>query len=114
FTGWDGAASTGPWRIDVLTVDPAKFRGRLVGAYGPDLENRETTSALASAAGAKAAVNAGFFVLDPAAGAPGDPAGVGVYGGRLLSEPVRGRPAFTVDSRTGRVAVHRYSWRGAV
>ncbi|MFF1502678.1 SPOR domain-containing protein [Streptomyces sp. NPDC058316] len=78
YTGWDGNPDDrGPWRIDVLTIDPDRFRGRLTASYGPDLENRERTSELAAAAGATAAVNAGFFVLDPSAGAPGDPAGVG-------------------------------------
>ncbi|WP_225635400.1 phosphodiester glycosidase family protein [Streptomyces solaniscabiei] len=92
FTGWDGEATDrGPWHIDVLTIDPRTFRGGLEASYGPDLENRETTSVLSNAAGATAAVNAGFFVLDPKAGAPGDPAGVGVYDGRLLSEPVSDR-----------------------
>src|SRR5205085_12176236 len=63
FTGWDGAATdTGPWRVQVLTLDPPSFRGGLVASFGPDLERRETTSALATAAGAVAAVNAGFFV----------------------------------------------------
>lgn len=114
-TGWDGAATDrGPWHIDVLTIDPRRFRGSLRASYGPDLENRETTSALADAAGAVAAVNAGFFVLDPRAGAPGDPAGVGVYGGRLLSEPVQGRPGVVVRDDGRRTEITRLGWRGQV
>ncbi|MEU1365187.1 phosphodiester glycosidase family protein [Streptomyces sp. NPDC005803] len=115
YTGWDGNSSDrGPWRIDVLTIDPGRFRGALKASYGPDLENRERTSELAAAAGATAGVNAGFFVLDPNAGAPGDPAGVGVYDGRLLSEPVNGRPGL-VTSDTGRhTTVARLTWRGRV
>jgi hypothetical protein len=115
FTGWDGAATDrGPWVVRVLTIDPRTFRGHLDGDFGPDLERRETTSALATAKGAAAAVNAGFFVLDPASGAPGDPAGVGVYGGRLLSEAVNGRPSFvfTKDARHAEVA--RHTWTGSV
>ncbi len=115
FTGWDGApADRGPWRVQVLTIDPARFRGDLAGDFGPDIERRETTSALAGARGATAAVNAGFFVLDPASGAPGDPAGLGVYNGQLLSEAVNGRPvfAFTADGRHAGVA--RYRWAGQV
>ena len=115
FTGWDGSPTDeGPWRVQVLTIDPLVFTGSLAASYGPDLERRETTSALAAASGAVAAVNAGFFVLDPASGAPGDPAGVGVYGGRLLSEAVNGRPAF-VFGRDGRDSeVLRLSWTGTV
>ncbi|MBE7163631.1 MAG: phosphodiester glycosidase family protein, partial [Williamsia herbipolensis] len=117
YTGWDGDAgakpSRGTWSIRVVTIDPLRFTGRLTGDYGPDLYDRETTSALARAAGATVAVNAGFFVLDPAAGAPGDPAGVGVYNGRLVSETTNGRPALIVGSNA-RARVARMTWRGAV
>ncbi|MET8569367.1 phosphodiester glycosidase family protein [Streptomyces sp. NPDC004783] len=115
FTGWDGAATDrGPWHIDVLTIDPRRFHGGLGASYGPDLENRETTTALSNAAGATAAVNAGFFVLDPKAGAPGDPAGLGVYDGRLLSEPVGTRPSLVLHDNGGRTEIARYTWRGRV
>ncbi|WCN04279.1 phosphodiester glycosidase family protein [Streptomyces sp. M92] len=115
YTGWDGDADArGPWHVDVLTIDPRKFRGRLDASYGPDLENRETTSDLSTTAGATAAVNAGFFVLDPKAGAPGDPAGVGVYDGRLLSEPVAGRPGLVLHDNGRRTQVTRLTWRGSV
>ena len=115
FTGWDGAANDrGPWRLQVLTVDPATFVGELTASYGPDIERRETTSALAAAAGATAGVNAGFFVLDPAAGAPGDPAGVGVYDGQLLSETVDGRPAFVLRRDATASRVVRLRWAGSV
>jgi hypothetical protein len=114
FTGWDGAESTGPWHVDVLTVDPKAFRGRLIGSYGADIETRETTSTTARATGATAATNAGFFVLDPKAGAPGDPAGLGVYGGKLLSEATNGRPAFVFHADGRQSAVTRFTWQGAV
>jgi hypothetical protein len=119
FTGWDGetddvTGSTGPWHVQVLTIDPKEFSGTLDASYGPDLERRETTSALAAAAGARAAVNAGFFVLDPKAGAPGDPAGVGVYDGRLLSEPTAGRPALVIGENARGTSVVRFRWQGEV
>ncbi|WP_329204045.1 phosphodiester glycosidase family protein [Streptomyces sp. NBC_00683] len=115
YTGWDGdPADRGPWRIDVLTIDPGRFRGGLKASYGPDLEVREKTSELAAAAGATAAVNAGFFVLDPRAGAPGDPAGVGVYEGRLLSEPVNGRPGLVIRDSGRHSRVARLTWKGRV
>ncbi|MEW2296762.1 phosphodiester glycosidase family protein [Streptomyces sp. NPDC006743] len=115
YTGWDGDSSArGPWHIDVLTIDPWRFGGSLQASYGPDLESRETTSRLSEEAGATAAVNAGFFVLDPAAGAPGDPAGVGVYDGRLLSEPVSGRPSLLVHDDGRRTQIARLTWQGSV
>ncbi|GAB2555929.1 phosphodiester glycosidase family protein [Kribbella endophytica] len=117
YTGWDGepddiSGSTGPWKVQVLTIDPKKFRGTLDASYGLDLEARETTSTLATLTGATAAVNAGFFVLDPKAGAPGDPAGVAVYDGRLVSEPTAGRPALVIGARG--TSVERYRWHGEV
>ncbi|TDV46265.1 phosphodiester glycosidase family protein [Actinophytocola oryzae] len=115
FTGWDGAPTDrGPWVVRVITIDPQRFRGSLVGDFGADIERRETTSALAAARGATAGVNAGFFVLDPAAGAPGDPAGVGVYNGRLLSEAVNGRPSFVFAANGRHAGVTRNTWTGTV
>jgi hypothetical protein len=115
FTGWDGLPTDrGPWRVRLLTIDPERFRGSLVASFGPDLEDRETTSALSLAAGATAAVNGGYFVLDPASGAPGDPAGVGVYGGRLLSETVDHRPALVLRDDARRTQVNRLTWSGFV
>ena len=115
FTGWDGnQPDRGPWEVRVLTIDPRAFEGTLTGDYGPDLESRETTSALAAAKNATAAVNAGFFVLDPAAGAPGDPAGIGVYNKKLLSEATNGRPAFTFSDNAKKADVARQTWTGAV
>lgn len=115
FTGWDGdSTDRGPWVVRVLTIDPRTFRGDLTGDFGPDLERRETTSALAAARGATAAVNAGFFVLDPKAGAPGDPAGVGKYDGRVLSEATNGRAAFTFARDGWRAGVSRHTWTGTV
>jgi phosphodiester glycosidase len=115
FTGWDGdSTDRGPWEVRVLTIDPRAFRGDLVGDFGPDLERRETTSALAAAQGATAAVNAGFFVLDPASGAPGDPAGVGVYANKVLSEPTNDRPALTFSTDARHAAVTRHTWTGTV
>jgi hypothetical protein len=119
YTGWDGepddvAGSTGPWHVDVLTIDPRRFSGRLDATYGRDLEQRETTSQLAALTGAHAAVNGGFFVLDPAAGAPGDPAGVGAYDGRLVSEPIAGRPALVVRDDARGTSIVRLRWHGEV
>ena len=69
FTGWDGSPTDrGPWHLQVLTIDPRTFAGRLFASYGPDIEDRETTSVLSRAVGATAGVNGGYFVLDPAAG----------------------------------------------
>ncbi|HEX2248667.1 MAG TPA: phosphodiester glycosidase family protein, partial [Arthrobacter sp.] len=119
YSGWDGDSAggdqqRGPWNIDVLTIDPKKFDGRLAASFGPDLERRETTSELAAQAGALAAVNAGFFVFNAQHGAEGDPAGAGAYSGQVLSEAVGDRPALVIDGRKATADVERLGWRGTV
>ena len=115
YAGWDGESlAKGQWTINVLTIDPRRFHGHLGATFGPDIVNRETTTALSTFAHAKAAVNGGFFVLDPASGAPGDPAGVGVYGGALESETVAGRPALVLDEHARHTRVVRPVWRGTL
>lgn len=113
FTGWDGGRSArGPWHVNVVTIDPRRFQGTLAGSFGPDLFDRETTSALSKASGATVGVNGGYFVLSPASGAPGDPAGIGVYDGRFLSEPINDRPALLLHDDARRTQVHRLTWQG--
>jgi hypothetical protein len=115
YTGWDGLRSArGPWHLNVVRIHPRTFRGTLRASFGPDLFNRETTSALSRAAGARLGINGGFFVLDPASGAPGDPAGVGVYRGRVLSEATNDRPALVLHANARHTAVRRLTWRGRV
>jgi hypothetical protein len=112
YAGWDGTSTAkGPWTVNVVTVDPRRFRGSIGGSYGPTLEKRETTSWLAAYEKASVAVNAGFFVFDPAAGAEGDPAGAAVYGGRLESEPVGSRPVLVLDPQARHTQVVRPTWR---
>ncbi|CAM5325656.1 phosphodiester glycosidase family protein [Streptomyces pharetrae] len=112
-TSEDGHATTGPWSLDVLVVDPARFRGRLRSELATGIvPGRETTSSVARRTGALAAVNAGYFVMGGdkhtpgswVAGTDGDPAGVSVIGGDLVSEAVNGRPALIVPTGSGRNA----------
>jgi Phosphodiester glycosidase/SPOR domain len=115
YSGWDGdSTARGPWTVNVVTVDPRRFRGALGGTYGPTLEHREKTTELAALERASVALNAGFFVFDPAAGAEGDPAGAGVYRGRLQSEPVGDRPVLVLRGRGRHTAIVRPSWSGSV
>ena len=113
FTGWDGQRTArGPWHVNVVTIDRRQFRGTLEGSFGPDIFDRETTSTLSRAAGATVGVNGGYFVLDPASGAPGDPAGIGVYDGRFLSEPINDRPALILRDDAKRTTISRFTWAG--
>lgn len=118
YTGWDGDQGTsensrGPWNLQVLTVDPKEYQGQLTSSFGPNLEDRETTSQLSAAAGALAAVNGGFFTMDPKAGAPGDPAGTAVHDGKVLSEPVGDRPSLVLGGKN-ESSVQRLHWHGSV
>lgn len=115
YQGWDGGtAAPGPWTVRVLTIDPQRFRGTIAPTFGPDLEHRETTTALAALTGARAAVNGGFFVMDPSAGAEGDPAGASSLAGTTLSEPVSGRPALLLRDDARHTRVVRPSWVGTL
>ncbi|MBG0851150.1 phosphodiester glycosidase family protein [Streptomyces spinoverrucosus] len=109
-SGEDGHATTGPWSLDVLVVDPARFRGSLRSELTDGIvPGRETTSSVARRTGALAAVNGGYFVTGGAhttpgnwvAGTDGDPAGISVIGGSLVSEAVNGRPALVVPGDSG-------------
>lgn len=93
WTGYDGEPSGGPWRVHVAVVNPHLFNGRVQATYGQAVSGRETTSAMSSAAGALVGINGGFFVIDGKDGIPGEPAGIGVYGGHLQSEATNGRVA---------------------
>ncbi len=53
-------------------------------------------------------------LLAPASGAPGDPAGAGVYRGRLQSETVTGRPVLVLHRSARGTAVLRPVWRGTL
>lgn len=116
YTGWDGDAeglsTAGPVDVEVLTIDPRRFRGEVDASFGPDLHDTETTSELGT--GALAAVNGGFFVFGPQHGAPGDPAGAGAYDGRVLSETVGDRPSLIIDSQSGRAQIQRLRWSGRI
>src|SRR3954451_3906117 len=115
YSGWDGdSAARGPWTVNVVTVDPRRVAGTLRGTYGPTLEARETGTRLAARTRARVALNGGFFVFDPKAGAEGDPAGAGVYAGRLEFEPVGDRPVLVLGDRGRHTDIVRPSWTASV
>jgi hypothetical protein len=42
YSGWDGdSTARGPWTVNIVTVNPKRFRGTLRGTYGPSLEDRK-------------------------------------------------------------------------
>jgi hypothetical protein len=106
----------GPWVVNVLTIDPRKARGELRTTYGPDLAKVEKTSDLVRTSGALAGVNASFFTFTASALYPGDPVGLGIFDGKLLSEPLTD-PAeanFVVDAKTNKAVMGHLRWTGSV
>ncbi|MFB7666218.1 phosphodiester glycosidase family protein [Kitasatospora sp. NPDC056138] len=91
FTGGERTQTDGPWVLHELVIDPRRFEGRIEESHGAGQTGRRTTSQLALSGGALAAVNGGYFVIDPAAGTPGQSIGTVVEHGKLLHEATNGR-----------------------
>jgi hypothetical protein len=115
-TSFDGDETTGPWDLHVLTIDPRLWS--VTSSLGESLVGRETVKAIATRAGATAAVNGGFFAMqpfDPASGRgdgqPGEAAGIAVIDGRLVSEATAGRPAILLRDAGRKVVVDRFTTR---
>ena len=103
FQGDDGFVTTGPWKVRVIVVDPRAFRGSFRSSIGTSVAKREKVSAMATSAKAIAAVNGGFFDIHTLPAFRGDPTGISVVGGKLLSEAVSGRVGLVLKGRTARV-----------
>ncbi|GAB2723801.1 phosphodiester glycosidase family protein [Kitasatospora kifunensis] len=91
YTGMDNTQTDGPWVLHELVIDPHEFKGSVEESHGATMTGRRTTTQLATAAGALAAVNGGFFVINPADGTPGESAGMVVENGKVLRESTDGR-----------------------
>ncbi|MFI6831430.1 phosphodiester glycosidase family protein [Kribbella sp. NPDC050241] len=106
----------GPWVVSVLTIDPLKAKGHLQATYGPDLARVEKTSDLVRSAGAVAGVNASFFTFTADPLYPGDPVGLGISDGKLLSEPLTD-PAeanLLIDAKSNKMVAGHLQWSGEV
>lgn len=111
-----GDTPRGPWVVNVLTVDPRQSRGHLAATYGSDLAGVEKTTDLVRGSDALAGVNASFFTFTASAEYPGDPVGLGVYGGQLLSEPTgdAAEVALVLDAKNHEVLMGQLRWTGSV
>jgi hypothetical protein len=104
----------GPWVVNVLTIDPRQAHGHLEATYGPDLAQVEKTTDLVRFSGALAGVNASFFTFTANPQYPGDPVGLGLFAGKLLSEPTTdgAEVDLVVDARANRVLMGHLRWSG--
>jgi len=102
YTGEDGRVTTGPWYVDVLDIDLSTFRGTITPELATGIvPGRDTVTNVSVQYGSIAAVNGGYFVIDPQDGTPGDLAGISVVNGRLASEAVNGRTSLIVIPHDG-------------
>lgn len=92
-----------PVDINLLRLDLRKVRINVKHALDRAL-GTETTSSIASRNNAIAAINAGFFRLDTSEFA-GDPAGILMIDGQLLSEPEKDRVQLITSNGRDRTAV---------
>ena len=83
----------GPQVIYLLRVDPRQGTLRL-GQAMDEVVGAETTSSMSRRAGALAAINGGYFRTTGAA--RGEPVGLLVLAGKVLSEPVRNRASLAI------------------
>jgi hypothetical protein len=93
-----------PVRMNLLRLDLKKVRLDVVHAMDAAI-GTETVSSMATRHKAIAAINAGFFRLDKSEFA-GDPAGILVIDGRLLSESTNDRIALILEPDTKGQLVH--------
>jgi exopolysaccharide biosynthesis protein len=90
----------GPFDISILRLSLKNYKGQLISSLGHNqITVPERTSSIANKVNAIAAVNAGFFVFDTKLGIVGDPAGISVIDGKLVSEAVNGRPALLIRNK---------------
>jgi len=88
--------AAGPWMINLLRIDLKQAELRIAHALDEGV-GLETGSSIAARYGALAAVNAGFFRTTGTY--RGEPSGVLLLDGKLISEPIDGRAAFGLIKR---------------
>jgi exopolysaccharide biosynthesis protein len=96
------AAGSDRWTINVLVLDPKQVRLGL-GLALDEIVGAETTSSIAARHGAAAAVNGGYFRTTGLL--KGEPAGLLMMAGKILSEPAKGRAALAVSNTGGRIRI---------
>lgn len=93
------AGQGGPFEVGILKLSKQNYKGQFISALANNnVANAEKTSIIAKNKKAIAAVNAGFFVHRSNLGVLGDPAGISVIDGELVSEAVVGRPALLIKN----------------
>jgi hypothetical protein len=98
YSGEDGGKTTGPWVVNVIEINPKKFKGKIVPDLATEIiPGREKVSSIAARTHALAATNGGYFVMGPNDGTEGDLAGISMIGGNLITEAVNGRTSLILS-----------------
>ncbi|MFJ6793900.1 phosphodiester glycosidase family protein [Streptomyces sp. NPDC091268] len=102
------SGGSGPWNVNIVVIDPDRAPLALKGTFGTALATSQTPSSMLQEVSVntvrrpRAGINGSFFdgnVLNPSSGAhDGDPSGIVVSGGRLVSEAARGKGSKPVGS----------------
>lgn len=102
------------WVVRVLTIDPHRADGHLGVTYGRSLSKPTRTSELTRQVDALVGVNGSYF--SPSATRPGDPLGLTMSGGRVLSEPsgYAAETTLLVDSARNTMRVGKVRWSATV
>lgn len=99
FTAENGKPCTGPFKVSILEIIMDKYNGAIISSLGKDrITGKELTSSIAVKKNAIAAVNGGFFAWKENVGVVGDPAGISIIDGTLVSEAISHRPALIIDN----------------
>ncbi|MCX5403847.1 phosphodiester glycosidase family protein [Streptomyces sp. NBC_00335] len=102
------ARTGGPWNVNVVVIDPDLAPLTLKGTFGTALATSQTSSSMLKDVSTttvrrpRVGINGAFFdgnVTNPANGThDGDPSGIVVRGGKLLSEAAKGKGSKPVGS----------------
>ncbi|MDO5981395.1 phosphodiester glycosidase family protein [Flavivirga spongiicola] len=99
YTAEDGKPTSGPFRISILEIDLNRFEGNMFSELGKgEVKGKEYTSSIAKRHHAIAAINAGFFAWNDKVGIDGEPAGISIINGELVSEATNGRAALVINN----------------
>ncbi|UAL53444.1 phosphodiester glycosidase family protein [Metabacillus dongyingensis] len=100
FTGEDGDATTGPWVVNVLEINPKTFKGHISPVIANDqVPSKEKLTSMSMRMNALAGINGGYFVMGPKDGTEGDLAGISMVDGKLISEAVNGRTSLILNEK---------------
>jgi exopolysaccharide biosynthesis protein len=104
FSAENGEKTTGPWVINVLKIDPKKFKGQVLPELGTEIvPKKEKLTSISTRKGALASINGGYFVVGSSDGTEGDLAGVSMINGHLISEAVNGRTTLILDRENAQI-----------